>query len=360
MEPVNLNYPRLSQGLVLNKRYRVDTWIGGGGFGNVYKISDIRLGHVRALKESFGYSAGIRDHLWLEADLLVNSRHPNIPRGYNTFEENGLQYLVMDYVDGQDLYWILQNHIQRFGLPLKEIQVIKWLIPVCSAIAYIHHLNVPIIHRDIKPANIKITTNGVPVLIDFGLAKLAGKNITSQTPEAGFTRGYAPPEQSQQNGWTDQRSDIYALGATIYHLLTGQVPMDAQERLNNSSSIPPPRAFNPALSSRIEELILRSMALDSVMRPQNFHFMITELESIYEDLTKEMSNSGFKVMEQQEKMLIADDFPTDPKRALSSATNEMKNNHPPSTKGLKCRQCGRQNVPTAKYCTACDYPLNRQ
>lgn len=262
----------LAVGALLQGRYQVVDWIGGGGFANVYRVFDLRLGHVRALKEAYASDKEAHERFGLEADLLINSRHPNIPRGYNYFEEAGRLYLVMDYVEGQDLQWILAHYVRSTGAPAHESQIISWLLPICDAVEYMHQQRVPIIHRDIKPSNIKLTPHGIPMLIDFGLAKLAGRSYPARTAEGGFTPGYAPPEQAMPNGWTDARSDIYALGATLYHLSTGQVPTDALTRargLREGRALLPPSAMNARVSPQFETVILRAMELDPGQRYQS-------------------------------------------------------------------------------------------
>jgi len=264
----------LAIGALLQGRYQVVGWVGGGGFANVYRVVDLRLGHVRALKEAYGSDNEIRESFGLEADLLINSRHPNIPRGYNYFEEAGRLYLVMDYVDGQDLQWILSHYVHSTGAPPLEGQIISWILPICDAIAYMHQQRVPVIHRDIKPSNIKLTPRGVPMLIDFGLAKLAGRSYPARTAEGGFTPGYAPPEQAIPQRWTDARSDIYAMGATLYHLCTGQVPTDSLsllQGLREGRTLVPPRAINAQISPQFEATILRAMQLDPALRYQTVH-----------------------------------------------------------------------------------------
>src|SRR5262249_28910970 len=140
---------------------------------HIYQASDLRLGYRRAIKEAFCRDEQTRDQFALECDLLLNARHPNLVRGYSTFEQDGRLYLVMDYVDGQTLEDIAIGNIRRTGFPVPEAQVLDWILPICAAVKALHTQPVPIIHRDIKPANIKLSASlGIPILIDLGLAKL--------------------------------------------------------------------------------------------------------------------------------------------------------------------------------------------
>ncbi|HKB49380.1 MAG TPA: serine/threonine-protein kinase, partial [Ktedonobacterales bacterium] len=174
--------------------------------------------------------AGVRRQFELEAGLLINSEHPNIPPGYQLFEERARLYLVMEFIRGRDLEDLLNESLMQQRRPLDEAQVLRWAIEVCGALEVMHDREVPIIHRDIKPANIKITPENKPIVIDFGLAKLQTGGPT-RTAAQGVSPGFAPPEQYMARGRTDARTDIYGLGATLYACLTGKDPPEAPARL---------------------------------------------------------------------------------------------------------------------------------
>ena len=247
----------LSTGQVLNNRYRIVKLLGEGGFGAVYRAWDLNLKRAFALKENFDLSPKSARQFEREATFLADLHHPNLPRVIDCFmiPEQG-QYLVMDFIEGQTLDEILV----KVGTPLPEAQVIPWIEQVCDALTFLHNQNPPVIHRDIKPANIKITPEGKAVLVDFGIAKAyLGQQQTTLGARA-ITEGYSPPEQ-YGHGVTDGRSDVYALGATFYHMLTGQIPVESVRRHLDSSLIPP-RDLNPSISPAVEAAVLQAMATD--------------------------------------------------------------------------------------------------
>jgi serine/threonine protein kinase len=265
--------PGLTAGIYLAQRYRVEYLIATGGYASVYRVTDMQAMASRALKEVVDPDAGIREQFALESQLLMRSRHPNIPRGYAHFEENERAYLVMDYVEGNDLEQMLATSLAQRSRPIDEAQALRWLLPICDALHEMHTQPVPIIHRDIKPANIKLTATGVPILIDFGLAKLHLPGPTNQAAQ-GVTPGYAPPEQYLAQGKTDPRTDIYSMGATLYTLLTGREPPEAPNRLLTKSGhtgepLVPARILNPAISAGTANIIDRAMAIGAAQRHQS-------------------------------------------------------------------------------------------
>ena len=264
--------PMLSSGMCLADRYRVEALVGSGGYATVYRVTDLQAFVDRARKEVSDPDPAIREQFNLEAQLLISSNHPNIPRGYEHFEENGRAYLVMDYVEGNDLEQILSETLQMSGRPIDESQALRWLLPICDVLEVMHTRIIPIIHRDIKPANIKLNAQGVPVLIDFGLAKLSRPGPTNQAAQ-GVTPGYAPPEQYLAQGKTDARTDIYAMGATLYTLLVGREPAEAPNRLlvqsgNSGQPLIPARMINPAISAATAHIIDRAMDISPTQRQQ--------------------------------------------------------------------------------------------
>ena len=217
-EPAIPQPPALAPGTLLAQgRYLIQGYIGGGGFGHIYRAQDTMLRHYRAVKEAFSSDLHARRQFQLEAEFLLNVRHPNLVSAYAIFEENSRLYLVMDYVDGMTLEDIAINHIRQTGRPLDEAQTLDWIIPICHAASALHQQPAPIIHRDIKPANIKLSAStGEPVLMDLGLAKLYQRGQQTIGAALAFTPGYAPPEQYQATGATDQRTDVYGLGASLW------------------------------------------------------------------------------------------------------------------------------------------------
>ncbi len=288
----------LEEGKVLRGRYRIRQIIGHGGMGNVYLAEDLRLaGRLCALKE-VGYDPSLpprvlaqaREQFFREASILARLDHPNLPKVSDYFSTDHRDYLVMDYVPGKDLRTVIQE-ARRQRQFLSEAQVLGWAAQIIDALAYLHGQEPPIIHRDIKPSNIKLMPNGLIKLVDFGLAKvLAPEEVTITIIQGQGTLSYTPLEQyGGEDMHTDARADIYALGATLYHLLTNEPPADARRRFLEPQSFKPPRAINPAISSRTEQAILWAMALHPDQRPANievFRQALLEGWAIFSPLTQ--------------------------------------------------------------------------
>jgi eukaryotic-like serine/threonine-protein kinase len=259
----------LSSGQLLAGRYRILRLLGQGGMGAVYLAEDVRLpGRQVAVKENFDPSLGGRGQFEREAIMLARLKHPSLPQVTDHFVlPSGEQYLVMEYVAGESLDEILA----RRGAP-PEAEVLGWIDQVMDALEYMHTWvdpvtgqSTPVIHRDIKPANIKLTLQGKIVLVDFGIAKYQTASGT-MTGARAASPGFSPVEQYV--GGTDARSDIYALGATLYTLLTGQVPPESPA-IAAGALLTPPRILNPTVSPKIEQSILRAMRLQAADRYQS-------------------------------------------------------------------------------------------
>ena len=282
----------LSVGQVVQNRYRIAALLGQGGMGNVYRAWDLNLKIPVALKINLESSAESQQQFQEEAQLLARLTHPNLPRvtDYFTIPGSG-EYLVMDYVEGEDLETLLETRNSGQATSSNPnnpatfqqnstlvIQALPWMIQVCEALNYLHGQNPPVIHRDIKPANIKITPEGRAVLVDFGIAKRYDPALSTFSGARAVTPGYSPPEQ-YGGASTDARSDIYALGATIYHLLTGRQPPESVQRVAGNAPVLNPRQLNPAISPVLEQIILKAMAVSMDRRYQSALEMKTALES---------------------------------------------------------------------------------
>ena len=226
--------------------------------GAVYRAEDLRLeGRQCAVKEiqleaEAGFAAQSREQFHREASVLARLDHPNLPKVSDYFSEGGRDYLVMDFVAGRNLKEIM-DEARRQGQFLEEKQVLAWAEQLCDALAYLHGQEPPILHRDIKPANIRLTPStgsgqrpgGTLKLVDFGLVKLLVPNDarTITVLQGRGTIQYTPLEQyGGDTGHTDIRSDIYSLGATLYHLLTNHPPADVKQRFLEPDSLPSPRS----------------------------------------------------------------------------------------------------------------------
>ena len=251
-------------GTVLQGRYRIVGLLGQGGMGRVLKAEDRRLpGRLCAVKEMIpptSYTpqslAQARQQFKVEAQILAKLDHPNLPKVSDYFTEGGRDYLVMDFVEGRDLEEIMDQATDF----LPPDKVVRWAGQICDALEYLHSRKPnPVIHRDIKPANVKVTPENMLKLVDFGIAKLYDVGQQTATGIRGSgTPGYAPLEQYGK-GRTDARTDVYALGATLYHLLTGQLPTEIVERIQGKP-LPSLRSINPQVSGRVEDAVLKAMS----------------------------------------------------------------------------------------------------
>lgn len=261
----------LSQGQTINNRYQIADLIGQGGFGAVYRAWDASLNQPCAIKENFDTSAEAQRQFQREAVMVASLRHPNLPRVTDHFFiPNQGQYLVMDFVDGHNLGDILAQR----GSHLKEDEVIPWIEQVCDALTYLHSRNPPIIHRDIKPQNIIVTPEGRAMLVDFGISKVYDPSMSTTIGARAVTPGYSPPEQYGA-GTTDGRTDVYALGATLYTLLTAQEPPESVQRMIGNIAVVEPRQLNVQLSPLVEGVILKAINVNSTQRFQS----VSELRS---------------------------------------------------------------------------------
>jgi eukaryotic-like serine/threonine-protein kinase len=254
----------LNIGQTLQNRYRIVKLIGQGGFGAVYRAWDMVLNQPVALKENLDTSQEGQRQFQREAAMMAGLRHPNLSRVTDHFLIPGQgQYLVMDFVEGQSL----ADRLQQRGRPFTEQEVLPWLQQVGDGLTYLHTRQPPIIHRDIKPQNIIITPTGQAILVDFGISKVYDPNLKTTMGARAVTPGYSPPEQ--YGGGTSARSDVYALGATVYHLLTGQEPPESVSIVYGSATLMPPRQFNGRISPPIEQAILRAMEINGRQRFQS-------------------------------------------------------------------------------------------
>jgi len=289
----------LKNGEVLRGRYKVRDRIGQGGTGNIYLADDIRLeGRLCALKE-VEYDRSLpakilkeaRDQFLREATVLARLDHPNLPKVSDFFSNEARDYLVMDYVPGKDLRTLMleARHHNSF---LQEEDVLNWTSQLADALIHLHKQDPPIVHRDIKPSNLKLTPNGLLKLVDFGLVKvLVPDEMTITVIQGQGTVLYTPLEQyGGDSTHTDVRSDIYAFGATLYHLMTNEPPIDARRRFLNPDSLIPPRQINPALSARTERAILWAMALHPDERPENVETLRRYLFGTQEIPTRPLSS----------------------------------------------------------------------
>ncbi len=280
----------LPKGAVLQSRYEIIKVAGVGGMGAVYLARDLRFSGVTrmcAIKEMISTTPDphVRrlavQSFEREANLLVQLNHPGIPTISDFFSESIRSYLVMEFVDGEDLESVLES---TEGM-LKEEMVLDWAVQVCDVLVYLHSQNPPIVFRDLKPSNIMLRKNSNKIaLIDFGIAKAfeAGQKGTMIG-----TEGYSPPEQYK--GVADPRGDIYALGATLHHLLTKRDP-----RLEPPFTFheEPPKLLNPALSQATNDVIMKALEYDIEKRYRTAEAMKSALQDALNKPKTAPSNEG--------------------------------------------------------------------
>ena len=269
----------LTVGTYLADRYEIVSKIGAGGMSDVYKAKDHVLGRfvaIKVLKPEFSEDRGFVAKFRTEAQSAAGLEHPNIVNIYDVGSEEGLHYIVMEYVEGITL----KTYIEKKGqLSFKE--AVSIAIQVARGIEAAH--NKQIIHRDIKPQNIMISTEGKVKVMDFGIARAASSNTVSSDVMGSVH--YSSPEQAR-NGFVDGRSDIYSLGITIYEMATGKVPFDGENTvaialMHLRDEITPPRCYFPDIPASLEKIILKCTMKQPEQRYQSAAELILDLQKVF-------------------------------------------------------------------------------
>lgn len=295
----------LSKDEILHRRYRILKIIGQGGMGCIYLAEDNRLkGRNCAIKEvEYDRSLGeslireSREQFLKEATILAKLDHPNLPKVSDFFSQKSRDYLVMDYIPGDDLRTLIATAKQNKKL-LKTRDVLSWAKQLGDALDYLHNQDPAVLHRDIKPSNLKITPNGVIKLVDFGLVKLLAPGEGTITIIQGQgTAYYTPLEQyGGDSTHTDIRSDVYAFGATLYHLLTNKPPMDARERFLHPENDVLAHHINKSIPLRVSKALQKAMGIHPDQRPPSVRAFLALLlgnEVFEEDLQTNLFSSTF-------------------------------------------------------------------
>ena len=287
----------LDEGTVLNNRYEIIRKIGGGGMGAVYLASDKNLGGVlRAVKEMVqSYIEDVQQEKAVndfkrESLLLTSLDHQSIPTIYDYFfdETEARFYLVMKYISGGDLAGRLRSAPEG---RIDETSVTQWAIQITDVLDYLHNRQPPIVYRDLKPANVMVDSNsGRAMLIDFGIARWVNKEEKGVT--AVGTMGYAPPELFSGN--VEARSDIYSLGSTMFHLLTGADPQSNPLLIFDFQKHPRPRQINSQLSDQMERILMRAVEYNADKRFTSAAEMRKSLEEHQENLKANKITYGVK------------------------------------------------------------------
>jgi serine/threonine-protein kinase len=343
----------------LQARYEIIRKLGDGGYGSVYLAQDLRLSGRRVAVKALAKATSASHKLFQqEANVLASLDHPGLVRVSDFFEDGGNHYLIMDYIEGRDLLAVaIEAQDAHKLLPINR--VVGWIIQACDAVAYLHSHQPPIIHRDVKPNNLLLTHRDRVVLVDFGIAKIGAETKTSIMAKA-ISEGYSPPEQYIGASSTNARSDVYALGATMYSLLTITPPPDSFRRLTERVPLEPPRKMNAKVSPALQKVVLRAMALGSRDRYRDAGEMLSALKAAAKPST-----------------------PLDPTPAHSPSTTTQKGHGQEHdhrscphcgaavrakarfcatcgralTAALRCPNCGAANRKGARFCTKCRTPL---
>ena len=255
----------LEPGTLLSSRYRIQSILGQGGMGAVYLATMEALGGKKVAVKEMELKGFSREELDQavkqfnkEASFLANLDHPNLVQVTDFFIEGDKHYLVMAYVQGQTL----QEKLRAHGKPFTWDMLKPYAEPLVDVLHYLHTQDPPIIFRDLKPSNIMIEESGRLRLIDFGIARTAqAGDKTSTFLQGTGTSGFSPIEQYGGAQSTDQRSDIYALGATLYYILTGKIPPDAVARISQNKALVPPSQLQPDLPPGVDDLLVKALGL---------------------------------------------------------------------------------------------------
>ncbi len=290
---------------LLQQRYELEQSLGRGGFGTVYRAYDTHLGQHVAVKAMFEHSEDAERQFVFEAQLLARLRHPALPIMIDHFVENGSHYLVMEYIPGETL----SDYLARQpGGQLDEQTALHIMVPILDALAYMHSREPPILHRDIKPDNIRLTPDGSVYLVDFGLARSYDPAVKTTRGAQAVTAGFSPLEQyGTGSGSTDVRSDLYALGATLYTVLSGvDVPPAPLRALDDN--LQPLRQHNANVSEQTESVVMRLLA----MQPSARYANVTTVQQTMALVTQPVDGKPINNMPvQSANATIAAGVPTD-------------------------------------------------
>ena len=256
---------QIPPGTLLRQRYFIDRKLAQGGHSAVYLARDtfdngtpVALKEMRETQQTSEERDTAINSFMREERMLAALRHPALARVLDMFVEDGRHYLVMEYVPG----YTLEDEMMALQHPIEWRRVVGWGVALCDVLAYLHHQQPPIVYRDLKPPNVMLTPDGQLKLIDFGIARWFYSSRSRDTTQLG-TDGYAPPEQYA--GRSEPRSDLYALGASLYHLMTGRVPESAPQRMNDQP-LTAIRALIPAVPEMVERVVQQAMSLTAADR----------------------------------------------------------------------------------------------
>lgn len=346
-------------------RYEILAVVGRGGMGVVYRVRDLATGAIWALKEQRPAEALKPEELEesrrlfeQEARLVLSISHPNVVGGRELFEWQGRHYFVMEFVNGETL----EKRLREANAPAFEQDALRWTIQMARVLHYLHSQQPPIIYRDLKPANVILTPDGTIKFIDFGVARTHKVGKAKDTVAIG-TYGYAPPEQYGK-GQTDARSDVYTLGATLYHLLTNLPPRPLHT--------PKPgeiQALNPSVQPATEQIVIRAMQQEREARYASALVMEQAMQALLREPAPSTlvtpAAAPVAVPEDATVRTVAPVVPPRARAARAPAVGPTARQVPVVVPGAPaaepgarfCSNCGRGNKAAARFCAACGAAL---
>ncbi|MCA0352075.1 MAG: protein kinase [Chloroflexi bacterium] len=368
-------------------QYRILGIIGRGGMGAVYRGERLSDGSTWAVKEMRPPAEAAPEEIAenrklfdQEAQLLQTLDHPNLPKVVDSFEQAGRPTLVMEFVQGKTL----EDKQREMNAPFFQRDVLNWGVQIARVLNYLHSQNPPIIFRDMKPPNVMLTPEGIIKLIDFGVARTYKTNKSKDTVAMG-SAGYAPPEQYGK-GQTDARADIYALGATLLHMLTNLPPVPLQTPKDGSLI-----KHNQSVTPEMEQVIIRSMAMDREKRFQTMASFEQALLAVDRGVIVPDKRDDPTMMSMpapvfnnpnpnpapawgnpnpnpapawgnpsppQYQQPMPQPVPQ-PAPSWAPPVQTPAWSPPPQANGPICDQCGRMNKPNARFCAGCGAAIKR-
>jgi serine/threonine protein kinase len=394
-------------GTILNRRYRIERVLGSGGFGHVYLALDLNTNQQYALKEYFVTGSSGQAQLQHEAKVLSQLHHPNLPAFHEAFNERGHYFVVLSYIEGNDLTDLIRV-ARRSNEPIPLARVMGWILSVCDAVQFLHSQQPVVIHRDIKPDNIRIMPDGTAILVDLGNAKATadGARTLFFIRHQG-TPGYAPQEQYPGGTGTDVRSDVYALGATLYFALTSQEPpsvstrnQSIQQGLPDLPSLQEQLANNPPPESAEANAARQfRLGVTKPSKPAPRHIRhLAQLGKLPPELLDQLNRiiKRAMAMKQKDRYPSIAEFGNDLRKVVAALPAQIASTPPPSrpsdpnstqpdlpllyeavqaakanvdqslsttvpdqpTQPMTCPRCGTALVQQATFCPGCGSALN--
>jgi len=276
----------LSDNSILRDRYKILRRLGGKELSNLYIAQDLLKNKYWVIKElinaftSETQRAEAIQQFQFEARLLINLEHPQLPRIEDFFEDDKKNYLVIEYIEADEL----DTEIKENPGLLEESKIVDWGIQICHVLNYLHSQTPdPIIFRALSPDNIMLSDDGKLMLVNFGISKIFNPKAKTLAIAKSINPHFSPIEQYSTRS-TDERSDIYSLGATLYFAITRNLPVDAIDRSIGKIPLPPPKNFNSSMSRELNDIIMKCMSIKKSDRYQNVKEVKEELEKIYKKL----------------------------------------------------------------------------